>query len=55
MLYTDNPGIHLDSFNFSFGLKSSFILNPILRVKVKTKGYLFYEDHFLVEKCCEQN
>ena len=55
MLYTDRPEIHLDSFNLSFGLKISFILNPILKVNVKTKGYLFYEDHLLFEKWCEQN
>ena len=38
-----------------FGLKSSFILNPILKVNGKTKDYLFYEDHVLFEKWCEQN
>ena len=39
----------------SFRFKSSFILNPILKVNGKTKGYLFYENHFLFEKWCEQN
>ena len=55
ILYRDKPGIHLDSFNLLFGFKSSFILNPILKVNGKTKGYLFYENHFLFEKWCEQN
>ena len=55
MLYTESPGIHLDSFNLSFRFKSSFILNLILKVKGKTKGYLFYENHFLFEKWCEEN
>ena len=41
MLYTDRPKIHLDSFNLSFGLKISFILNPILKVEGKTKVIFF--------------